>query len=30
MESYDEILQHLLKTQFELSTGTYKRMSNEL
>ena len=30
MESYDEILQRLLKTQFELSTGTYKRMSNEL
>ena len=30
MESYDEILQRLLKTQFELSTGTYKRMSNVL
>ena len=25
----DEILKHLIKTQYELDTGTYKRMSNQ-
>ena len=30
MEYYDEVIKRLLKTQFELETGTYKRMSNEL
>ena len=30
MEYYDEVIKKLLKTQFELETGTYKRMSNEL
>ena len=29
MESMDEILSHLIKTQYELDTGTYKLMSNE-
>ena len=30
MEYYEEVLKRLLKTQFELDTGTYKRMPNEL
>ena len=29
MESMDEIIKHLIKTQYELDTGTYKSMSNK-
>ena len=29
MNSMDEILKHLIKTQYELDTGTYKPMSNK-
>ena len=29
MNSYDNILKHLLKTQFELQSGTFKPISDE-